>query len=339
MTSRNFQPRTATRGAIPLLVSLYGPSSGGKTYSGLRLLTGAQRVLGGKIGVIDTESRRATHYAKKFAFEHLDFGEPFGPADYWEAIEAMQAAGCKCILVDSMSHEHEGVGGVLEMHDAEVQRMVGRGMTEGAAQFPAWAMPKGQRRRLLQRILQLGDIAIVFCFRSKKKVRLPSKEERQAGFKEPIPLGWMPITGEEFIYEMTAAMSLPPGARGVPDWSPRPPETEAITKRPEAFESILTDGRQLSEEVGEAMARWAAGKETVHGGEKAKVSLTERGTAFMARLKGCPDLTELQRIADDIIDANDLNQAETALLQKARDRREKQLKEGAEQEAAAGAQA
>lgn len=321
-----FSLSIATRGATPLFVGLCGPSGCGKTFSALRLATGIQNVVGGELAVIDTEAHRALHYAERFKFIHLPFGAPFSPDDYWEAISDCIAAGAKTIVVDSMSHEHEGPGGVLEQHDEEVKRMVQQyRMPEAAAQFPAWAAPKAKRRRLIQQLLQVR-VNLVLCFRAKKKIKLPTKEERASGIREPISLGWMPIAGEEFAYEMTAMGVLPPGSRGVPDWSPLEPGSEMITKRPDQFEGILKPGEQLSEAMGEAMARWAQG----FGIQQAKpvVTLTELCQAFLQRLKACPDLTELTKISDDIIEAKDLNEAETALLSKALTRRDKQLKEG-----------
>jgi hypothetical protein len=114
MTTRVFEDHEAKRGAVPLLVGLVGPSSGGKTFSALRLATGIQRVTGGDIFVIDTESRRSLHYADQFKFRHVPFPAPFGPLDYLAAIEYCVKRGAKVVIVDSMSHEHEGPGGVLE---------------------------------------------------------------------------------------------------------------------------------------------------------------------------------------------------------------------------------
>ena len=76
---RTFEDREAVREQVPLLVGLMGPSGGGKTFSALRLATGFQRVSGGDIFVIDTEARRALHYADRFKFRHIAFPAPFGP--------------------------------------------------------------------------------------------------------------------------------------------------------------------------------------------------------------------------------------------------------------------
>jgi len=118
--TRTFETKPAVRSQVPLLIGLVSPSGAGKTYSALRLATGIQRVVGGEIFVVDTESRRALHYAEQFKFKHVQFNAPFGPLDYLAAIEHCVREGAKTIVVDSLSHEHEGPGGVLEMHEQEI---------------------------------------------------------------------------------------------------------------------------------------------------------------------------------------------------------------------------
>lgn len=254
---RDFKIEHATRKQVPLLIGLMGPSGSGKTYSALRLATGIKRISGGDIYMIDTESRRSLHYADKFNFEFLEFTPPFSSLDYLSAIEKCVKAGAKIIIVDSMSHEHEGPGGHLEAHEAEVDRLAKSwGKQKGEVTFPAWAVPKADRRRLINTILQMPIAAGVFCFRAKEKMKMPKKGERA-----PTDLGWMAIAGEEFIYEMTINCVLYPGSRGTPSWNPDPDlagETKMV-KLPEQFTSIFAKPRSLDEDIGEAMAQWAAG--------------------------------------------------------------------------------
>jgi hypothetical protein len=256
---RTFEHGTAVSGNLPLLVGIYGPSGGGKTHSALRVATGMQRVYGGKIFVIDTESGRARHYAPKpgerptagstFDFQHVPFSAPFGPLDYLAALEYCVAQGARVVVVDSASHEHEGPGGVLEQHAAEHERMGGKEGTK----FLAWSKPKAARRRLINTVLQL-PCATVWCFRAKEKLEIRRGED-------PLKLGWMPIGGEEFIFEMTVRALLEPGADGVPTWAPTMPGEKEIVRVPKQFRPLLNaqGAHPLCEDDGEAMARWAAG--------------------------------------------------------------------------------
>lgn len=250
-----FTFRPAVREQTPLLEGLVGPSGSGKTFSALRLATGIQSVVGGDIAVIDTEARRALHYAGKFKFKHLDFAPPHGPDRYLLAIQAAVASGAKTIIVDSMSHEHEGAGGVLEWHEAELDRMAGSDYKKrDAMNMLAWSKPKGARRKLINGLLQL-NANFIFCFRAKEKVK-PMKNAQ--GKTEIVALGWQAIAGEEFVYEMTDRFLLLPGSEGVPAFDKDSIDT-GVPKLPGDHREIVPEGVQLTEEIGAALARWALG--------------------------------------------------------------------------------
>lgn len=248
---RTFEDRPAVRERVPLLIGLVGPSGSGKTYSALRLATGIQRVSGGDLFVIDTEARRALHYASDFKFRHVEFGAPFGSLDYLAAIEHCVAKGAGTIVIDSMSHEHEGPGGMLESHEREVQRL-SRGDAGRAdkVKMLAWARPKADRRRLINTLLQL-PCNFVLCFRAKEKLKV----ERG---KEPRPMGWMAIAGEEMIYEMTVNALLLPGACGAPTWASDDEGSRQQIKLPGWAQQMMPRG-PLDEATGEHLAQWAAG--------------------------------------------------------------------------------
>jgi len=250
--SNVFAIKPAVREQVPVMVGLMGASGSGKTYSALRLAAGIQRVTGGDICVIDTESRRALHYADDFKFLHMQFDAPFGPLRYLEAIKAAYDAGARTIVVDSMSHEHEGPGGVLEMHDREVQRL-GGGERHN---FPAWAKPKAERRQMINGILQV-NANFIFCFRAKEKTK-PGTDA--SGRKTLVEQGYMPIAGEEFVFEMTMNALLLPGSAGVPVWKSDYPGERAMMKLPRQFVDVMADGRQLDEAIGQSLAEWARGK-------------------------------------------------------------------------------
>lgn len=250
--SRSFEDSEAVRGGTPLLVGLAGPSGGGKTYSALRLATGMQRVVGGDIFGIDSESKRMLHYADKFKFRHVPFAAPFSPLDYWAAISHCVEKGAKTIIIDSMSHEHEGPGGVLEEHASEVERLMAAWhTTEGKATMAAWAKPKAKRRRLISNLMQV-NCNFILCFRAKEKMKIVTG-------KDPVLLGFMPIAGEEFVFEMTCNALLMPNANGVPTWNPIEVGERQMVKLPQQFKEHFKPGKQFDEDAGEFMARWAAG--------------------------------------------------------------------------------
>ena len=253
--TRKFEARLAVRERIPMLVGLTGASGSGKTYSALRLATGMQRVTGGEIFFVDTEARRGLQYADEFKFRHVAMSEPFSPSDYLAAIKFCQDEGAKILIIDSMSHEHSGPGGVLEMHDTELDRLAGAGDYAKRARMTmlAWAKPKAERRKLIDAILRMGVNAI-FCFRAKPKIKLVTG-------KDPIQLGWQPIAGEEFVFEQTINCLLYPNSGGIPTWAPDEKGEAVMLKRPANLKSVFQDGQPLSESTGEGLAKWAQGDE------------------------------------------------------------------------------
>lgn len=251
--TRTFEAKPAKREKTPLLVGLIGPSGTGKTYSALRLAAGFQRVTSGETFVIDTEARRALHYADKFKFQHVPFGAPFNPASYLDAINYCVSKGATTVIVDSMSHEHEGPGGILEMHQAAVDKMSGGDYKKAkAVSMLAWAKPKAERRRLINSIMQIANCNFIFCWRAKEKLKIVKGGD-------PEPLGFLPIAGEEFVYEMTLKCLLLPGANGSPTWQSEMPGEKLMMKLPEQFRQTFNRPQQLDENVGETLVRWAEG--------------------------------------------------------------------------------
>jgi ABC-type dipeptide/oligopeptide/nickel transport system ATPase subunit len=257
LPERQFQANDAKREHVPLLIGLTGPSGGGKTYSALRLATGIQQVTGGDIYFIDTESRRALHYADQFKFKHVPFTAPFGSLDYLAALQFCVKQGAKVVIVDSMSHEHEGPGGMVDLHDQLVDKMAGTDFAKRErVKMLAWSEPKQKRRQLINGILQL-NANFIFCFRAKNS----SKPVKGAnGRTEVEALGFMPIAGEEFVFEQTLNALLLPAAGGVPSWDSQQIGERTMIKLPEQFASLRDYKGPLDEKVGKKLALWAAGK-------------------------------------------------------------------------------
>lgn len=258
MNERDFDFTPAVRERVPLLIGLAGPSGSGKTYTALRLATGMAKATPGPILFIDTENRRGLHYAENFQFRHADFGAPFGSLDYLAAMHAADKLKPSVIVVDSMSHEHEGPGGLVDLQDKEMQRLAGDDYGTWKAErfnMMAWQKPKAARRHLLQGITRL-NANVILCFRAGEKAK-PKKNDR--GKTEIVEQGFTPIAGQEFVYEMTLCALFRAGARGVPTWSSDKPGEHAAIKLPGQFRELFADGEQMTEDHGEALARWAIG--------------------------------------------------------------------------------
>lgn len=221
--------KEAVREKTHVLMSFSGPSGCGKTYSGLLLARG---LVGskGKIGFIDTEAKRARHYAELTPFEVLDMKPPFSPLRYIEHIKAFEEAGFKALVIDSMSHEWEGTGGCMEM-------------AEGKKGLLAWQRPKADHRKLMNHILQ-SQMHIIFCCRAKEK--MVQVKNQQTGKDEIVSKGIQPILEKNFIFEMTISMML--------DEQTKIP---VLTKCPEQLLHAFPQGVRLTSEAGEDLAKWA----------------------------------------------------------------------------------
>jgi len=216
-----------------------------------------QSVSGGDIYCIDTEARRALHYAENFKFRHVPFSEPFGSLDYLVAIRHCVSKGGKIIIVDSMSHEHEGVGGCLDFQEKEVDRLAGNDYAKRErVKMLAWQKPKAARRQLLNGITQL-EASMIFCFRAKEK----TKPIKTGGKTEIIQMGFQAIAGEELAFEMTLNCLLLPNSGGVPSWESDNMGERSAMKLPLQFRKLFAElaGHPLDEETGRRLAEWARG--------------------------------------------------------------------------------
>lgn len=245
--------RDAVRSDTQLLLGLAGPSGSGKTLSALYIANGMRKVMGGEIFGIDTENKRMRHYADEllpYRFKHAELHPPFSPDAYLAAVEDAVAAGGRIIIIDSASHMHEGEGGVLQMHEAELDRRAGSDYAKrDALTFAAWIKPKAQVTKFVNRVLQI-DAHFIFCFRAKEKTKPVANEK---GKMVPTKIGWVPIITDRMDYEMTLTLLLPPDSEGVPDLDRSP-------KKQKSLSPLIESGKPLSEETGERLAAWAAGK-------------------------------------------------------------------------------
>jgi hypothetical protein len=237
--------RPAVLANVNLLIGLAGASGSGKTYTGMRLASG---IAGDKpFAVIDTENGRASHYAQQFKFDVADLQPPFTPARYAEAIKAADEAGYPVILVDSMSHEHAGDGGILDMQEAEFERM-GR---MDSKKMLSWAKPKAQHKAMMQVVLRTRA-HLILCFRAEAKIDMVKQGEKTVIVpKQSLTSidGWIPICEKTVPFELTASFLLMPDHPGVP----KP------IKLQQQHRALFPLDKSITEESGKGIAAWAAG--------------------------------------------------------------------------------
>lgn len=282
--TRQFTIVPGKREALPLFIGLTGPSSSGKTRSAFELAVGIQSVVGGDIVFINTEGRRGLLDVDRYGdkIKHMPFNAPYASLDYLAAIKQATASGAKTIVIDSMSHEHESEGGMLDYQDQELRRLAKDDYGSWKAEkynMLAWQAPKAARRQLLTRGIMQVDVNIIATFRAKET----SKPIKVDGKTKVVQMGFTPIAGDEFVFEMALSAFLPPMSRGVPDWDPENPGERMAVKRNDQLERIVPNGAQLSQEVGARLAEWAQGGVKTAAPEPDPI--TEYGKTLAANLK------------------------------------------------------
>ena len=246
--ARSFAAREpATSEAQAMLVGVCGPPGAGKTYSALRMATGMKRVHGGPIVVIDTEGGRAAKYHLKrggiFDFLHVDFQPPCRPSDFLAAINEQLAHKPSAIIVDSLSDEHEGQGGVIDWHDELVPTMRGN-------EWGAWNKPKADRKKLIAGILQIKT-PLLFTFRAREKTVQEGSKVKNVGF--------MPVAPAEITGSLDLLCLLPPKSDGHPIWQSAKAGEDFTIKLPRYLRPFIDEQKALDEDMGAAFARWARG--------------------------------------------------------------------------------
>src|SRR6056297_667392 len=134
--------RTAERKQAKIKLGLEGPSGSGKTYSALLLAYGLVQNWS-KVAVIDTENHSADLYAHLGDYKVLQLDRPYTPERYIQAIQACEDASMEVIIIDSVTHEWDGAGGILETHG----NMTGNSFTN-------WNKVSPRHTAFVQRILQ-----------------------------------------------------------------------------------------------------------------------------------------------------------------------------------------
>jgi hypothetical protein len=186
------QLKKATRKQVKLRLGMSAVAGGGKTMSALLLAYGMTNDWS-KIAVIDTENGSASLYSHLGDFNVIDLTAPFSPERYIECIKACEDAGMEVIIVDSITHEWDGKGGMLDISSS----MTGNSFTN-------WAKLTPRHDAFINSLLQ-SKCHIISCVRRKQDYEMTKGSDgklkvEKAGLKE--------ITREGFEYELTLNFNI-----------------------------------------------------------------------------------------------------------------------------------
>lgn len=241
-----FQFRPAERNQAKPLIGLHSQSGAGKTFSALLLARGFVGP-NGKIGMIETESGRGEAYADPREYPEiggyvvLSLRDDFSPASYGRAIDAAEKAGLDALIIDSASHEWEGVGGVLSMA-ADNEASGKRGPL-------VWQKPKiDHQRQFMLRFMQTSIPLVILNMRSKYPMR--EQLNPKTGKKDWVRSEELePIQSDDILFEMF-----------VHGWIEKETHNFKITKcTSRTLKDIFIDGKPLSIDTGAKLKEWAKG--------------------------------------------------------------------------------
>ena len=102
------------------LIALWGPTGCGKTN------------IGAAAGARHRRAERAHRHSRHreqarqvlraaLSFDHAEIREPYRPEKYVTAVERSREKGHAVLIINSMSHEWAGLGGLLDWHEQELR--------------------------------------------------------------------------------------------------------------------------------------------------------------------------------------------------------------------------
>ncbi|HDR4881371.1 TPA: AAA family ATPase [Bacillus cereus] len=197
-----FQVTQAKREKMKAVIGFIGCSGSGKTGSSLLTAFGmmqeaypnlTEEELWKKIGVIDTEHERSKLHvglvygeSKIGNFLHINFTPPYTTERYNEAVQVMKNAGAEVLIIDSLSHNWQGEGGIIETH----------GEMSGNS-FQNWGKLSSETTKLIKTLTQ-NNVHILATLRTKTEYVV---EPDAKGKMAPRKVGTKPVQKDEMEYE------------------------------------------------------------------------------------------------------------------------------------------
>lgn len=241
-----FEVKKARRSAITPSVLLMGASGAGKTKSALRLATGygAKRIV-----VIDTENERSQYYADEFSFGVIALKAPYTVERYLNAArDAIKVANADFLIVDQVTYEWNGNGGILQQVDE----------SPASNSMAKWKEPSKKHSEFVDFFVHL-KVPNIVCVRAKEQYVMEEVVNKMGKtVSAPRKVGLGPIQRDGFEYEFPLCFLIDHKhvARPTKDMTGifAVPETDDDGKLSYALREEL-----LTEAHGKELARWAKG--------------------------------------------------------------------------------
>ena len=196
-----FTPRKAEKKRVKLKMAVQGPSGSGKTWGALALAKNLWP--DAKVCVVDTENESASLYADHFAFDTVPLGPPFTTARYILCIDAVAKAGYDVIILDSITPQWDGEGGILRRKEEMDRR-------PGSNGYANWATFTPEHEAFKQVMMQT-HMHVIATMRSKQDYILVANDK---GKQQPKKVGMAPIQRDQMDYEFTLVFDVGMDHRG-----------------------------------------------------------------------------------------------------------------------------
>jgi hypothetical protein len=280
-----FQVKKAKRHKLKAVIGFIGPSGSGKTAGALIVAYGMMKAkypeapeefIWEKIGVADTEHGRSLLYVdatfdnvRVGEFQHIDFNPPFSTDRYNNAVKALKQTGCEVIIIDSLSHNWQGEGGIVETH----ANMAGNS-------FQNWGK-LGSETTSLIKTLTRNDVHILCTLRTKTEYVV---EQSETGKAIPKKIGLAPVQKNDMEYEFMINFNI--------DHSHKTNTSKDNSR--------LFEGREftINEFIGEKLYKWLEEGIDVKGEEeKERLNLIEITRGVVEEVGLQTKLDELEKKA------------------------------------------
>jgi hypothetical protein len=241
-----FEAKKAKRESIIPSILLTGASGSGKSYGALALASG----MGKKIVAVDTENKRLNLYADEFNFSKVDLKAPYSAARYIAAVNAALELDPDVLIIDQITFEWAGTGGVLQQVDDN----------PATNQMMRWKEPSRGHSDFIDFLLNL-KVPTIVCCRAKEQYEI-SKDEN--GKTKVTKLGVGPIqrgrnAGEGIEYEFILSFLIDENHLAKPMLDRTKIFGKMVVNEESGEYETVGEKVLLTEEAGRKIITWAKG--------------------------------------------------------------------------------
>lgn len=196
----------AERASVRFQIAFAGPSGSGKTMSALGLATR----FGPRVLLIDTENKSARNYAgdpqrpREFEFDTIDLTPPYTVQRYVDAIKMALDGNYDVVVIDSITHEWDGEGGLLETK-GQLDRV------PGSNSFTNWDQITEAHKKFIGWLLKLPCDVIVTMRSKQDYIVTEGTNASGKSVQKPVKIGLNPIQRPGTEYEFGIVFDIDMG--------------------------------------------------------------------------------------------------------------------------------